>query len=55
MLAPANVKGNLILGNCKYYQNVATLTCDSGAFAGSGMVGTDPCTTVSVEEKSALY
>ena len=25
-----------------YYQNVATLTCGSGAFAGSGMGGTDP-------------
>ena len=26
----------LLLGNCKYYQNVGTLTCGSGAFAGSG-------------------
>ena len=31
--------------------NVATLTCGSGTIAGSGMVGTDPFTRVSVEAK----
>ena len=45
----------LFFGNCKYYQNVATLTCGSGSVAGSGMVGTDPFTRVSVEAKPALY
>ena len=45
----------ILVGNCKYYQNVATLTCGSGAVAGSGMVGTDPFTRVSVETKPALY
>ena len=34
---------------------MATLTCGSGAVAGSGMVGTDPFTRVSVEVKPALY
>ena len=38
-----------------YYQTVATLTCGLGAVAGSGMVGTDPFTRVSVEAKPALY
>ena len=32
-----------------------TLTCGSGAVAGSGMVGTDPITRVSVEAKPAVY
>ena len=42
MLAPANGKGDLeLFGKCKYYQNVATLTCGSGAVAGSGMVDVD--------------
>ena len=45
----------ILVGNCKYYQNVATLTCGLGAVAGSGMVGTDPFTRVSVEAKPALY
>ena len=56
MLAPANGKGNLhFFCNCKYYQNVVTPTCGSGAVAGSRMVGTDPFTRVSVEAKPALY
>ena len=45
----------ILVGNCKYNQNVATLTCGSGAVAGSGMVGTDPFMRVSVEAKPALY
>ena len=44
----------ILVGNCKYYQNVATLTCGSGAVAGSSMGGTDPLTRVSVEAKPAL-
>ena len=56
MLAPANSKGNLkFFGNCKYYQNMATLTCGSDALAGSGISGTDHFTRVSVEAKPALY
>ena len=55
MLAPANGKGKLwFFGNSKYYQNVATLTCGSGAVAGSRKVGTDPFMRVSVKAKPAL-
>ena len=43
------------MGNCKYYQNVATPTCGSGAVVESDMVGTDPFTRVSVEAKPVLY
>ena len=45
----------ILVGNCKYYQNVTMLTCGSGAIAGSGMGGTYPFTRVSVEAKLTLY
>ena len=36
MLRPAML--TILVGNCKYYQTVVTLTCGSGAVAGSRMV-----------------
>ena len=45
----------ILVGNCKYYQTPATLTCGSGAVARSGMVETYPFMRVSVEAKPALY
>ena len=43
------------MGNCKYYQTTATLTCGWDAVAGYRMVWTDPFMRVSVEAKPAWY
>ena len=45
----------ILIGNCIYTQTAVTVTCGSGAVAGSGTVGTDPFTRVSVEAKPAWY
>ena len=46
---------SILVDNCEYYQTVPALIGGLGAVAGSGMVGTDPFTRVSVEAKQALY
>ena len=45
---------SILVDNCEYYQTVPALIGGLGAVAGSGMVGTDPFTRVSVEAKPAL-